>query len=205
MQTSTLVATPSLAGAGTRTHPHPRRIVASATPRDAPLVQRRSLAAMLAAVPVLLPASRALALIPDDDDEELIEKARANRKSRLASERATEKAYSRSSGFDKRELIPVQRAINSLGLTGKQLAAGEVSAAASTLSDGWTGDFRRAVESLSSSNSNAGAQVVNSLNALQSAATSGSLSTAKKEYVALVGSLESWASSAGIAGSLKGL
>jgi hypothetical protein len=57
---------------------------------------RRALAGLLAAVPVLLPASRALALIPDDDDEDLIEKARANRKNKLASERQTEKAFSRS-------------------------------------------------------------------------------------------------------------
>jgi hypothetical protein len=57
---------------------------------------RRALAGLLAAVPVLLPASRALALIPDDDDEDLIERARANRKNKLASERQTEKAFSRS-------------------------------------------------------------------------------------------------------------
>ena len=59
-------------------------------------VSRRALAGLLAAVPVLLPASRALALIPDDDDEELVEKARANRAKRLASERQTEQAFTRS-------------------------------------------------------------------------------------------------------------
>ena len=38
----------------------------------------------------------ALALIPDDDDEELVEKARANRAKRLAAERETQQAFSRS-------------------------------------------------------------------------------------------------------------
>ena len=56
----------------------------------------RELGGLLAAAPVLLSASRALALIPDDDDEELIEKARSNRKSRLASERVAEQKFSRT-------------------------------------------------------------------------------------------------------------
>lgn len=60
-------------------------------------VPRRALAGLLAAAPVLLPASRALALIPDDDDEELVERARANRAQRLASERQTQQAFARSS------------------------------------------------------------------------------------------------------------
>lgn len=59
-------------------------------------LSRRALASLLAAAPVLLPASRALALIPDDDDEELVEKARANRAKRLAAERETQQAFSRS-------------------------------------------------------------------------------------------------------------
>lgn len=61
------------------------------------VVPRRALAGLLAAAPVLLPASRALALIPDDDDEELVERARANRAQRLATERQTQQAFARSS------------------------------------------------------------------------------------------------------------
>ena len=62
-------------------------------------LQRRSLAGLLAAAPVLLPASRALALLPDDDDEELVEKAKAGRKARLAAERETQRAYERAAGY----------------------------------------------------------------------------------------------------------
>jgi hypothetical protein len=187
-------------------------VVSASFNKDAPTLQRRSLAALLAAVPALLPASRALAdLIPDDDDEELVEKARANRKNRLASEKQTQKAFSRSEGFvdgtEKRNLVPIQRAINSLGLTGKQLSAGDVSGAASTLSDSWAAEFPSAVNALSADSSakTSAGQVVSKLGDLKNAALSGSLGNAKKEYVALVGSLESWASAAGLTGAIKGL
>lgn len=60
-------------------------------------IQRRSLAALFAAI--ALPAGNALALIPDDDDEELVEKARANRKLKLNSEREAEKAFTRKAGY----------------------------------------------------------------------------------------------------------
>ncbi len=50
----------------------------------------------------------ARALIPDDDDEELIEKAKANRKSRLQTEKAAEKEYAKSGGFADSEVVAVQ-------------------------------------------------------------------------------------------------
>ena len=174
-------------------------------------MQRRSLAALLAAAPVMFPAARALALIPDDDDENLVEKARANRKNRLADEKEAEKTFAKAEGFvnesTKRDLVAIQRAVNSLGLAGKQLAAGEVAAAASTLSDSWAGEFGPAAELLSADGAvkASAAQVVAKLGDLKSAASSGSLASAKKEYVAVVSSFESWASAAGVASALKGL
>lgn len=174
-----------------------------------PTLQRRAMGALLTASPLLWYAQPATALIPDDDDEELVEKARANRKSRLANEKATEKAFSRSEGFvnreEKRELVPIQRAVNSLGLVGQQLAAGDVGNASNTLNGSWTTEFRSAAESLSPSNKTTVSQLASQLTALQQAASSGSLSDAKREYVAVVGSIQNWASQAGIAASLKGL
>lgn len=75
----------------------------------------------------------ALALIPDDDDEELIEKAKANRKSRLASEKAAEKEYAKSSGFADGEVVAVQIAVNKLAKSGEALAAGDLPAVAATV------------------------------------------------------------------------
>jgi hypothetical protein len=178
-------------------------------------MKRRGMAALLTASPLMWMAREvwsvppAFALIPDDDDEELVEKARANRKSRLANEKATEKAFSRSEGFvnreEKRDLIPIQRAVNSLGLVGQQLAAGDVGNASNTLSGPWTTEFRAAAESLSTSNKATISQLASQLTSLQQAAKSGLLSDAKREYVAVVGTLENWASQAGVAASLKGL
>ena len=50
----------------------------------------------------------AMALIPDDDDEELIEKAKANRKTRLQTEKVAEKEYAKSGGFADSEVVAVQ-------------------------------------------------------------------------------------------------
>jgi hypothetical protein len=189
-----------------------RATIVVATAQDAPpTLQRRSLTALLAALPVALPASRALALIPDDDDEELVERARANRKNRLASERQAEKAFTRSEGFvsktEQKDLVPVQRAVNSLALAGQQLAAGEVNAASATLSDGWTGDFKAAAQQLSFDGTAQASvsKLLSDLSALQDATKGGSLGDAKAKYVALVGSLQGWVSDAGIAGAIKGL
>ena len=62
--------------------------------------------------------SAAKALIPDDDDEELIEKAKANRKTRLQTEKVAEKEYAKSGGFADSEVVAVQvGAVLGLSLT----------------------------------------------------------------------------------------
>lgn len=186
-------------------------ITASALPSSEQKWQRRTLAALIASLPIALPASRALALIPDDDDEELVEKARANRKSRLASERQAEKVFSRAEGYadrsEKKEIIAVQRAVNSLALTGKQLASGDVSAAASTLSGGWVSDLSGVVSDLSLDGGAkaAGSRVISQIKDLQNTAKKGSLSDAKAGYVNVVGSFSEWTTAAGISDVLKGL
>jgi hypothetical protein len=77
----------------------------------------------------------ARALIPDDDDEELIEKAKANRKTRLASEKVAEKEYAKTGGFADGEVVAVQIAVNKLAKSGEALAAGDLPAVAATV--GW--------------------------------------------------------------------
>lgn len=82
----------------------------------------------------------ARALIPDDDDEELIEKAKANRKSRLAAEKTAEKEYAKSGGFADGEVVAVQIAVNKLARSGEALAAGDLPAVAATV--GYVFNFR---------------------------------------------------------------
>lgn len=55
-----------------------RAVAAHATPR----VSKRHVASMLAGIS-LSSAGSAIALIPDDDDEEMVNKAKANRAARL--------------------------------------------------------------------------------------------------------------------------
>lgn len=57
-----------------------------------------------------------MALIPDDDDEELIEKAKANRKTRLQTEKVAEKEYAKTGGFADSEVVAVQVSALSLAL-----------------------------------------------------------------------------------------
>lgn len=189
-------------------------VTVAATPeqQQAPwAIQRRSLAALLAAAPALLSSRSALALLPDDDDEELIQKARANRKTRLASEKAAEKAFTRAEGFTDRqlqkELVEVQVAVNSLARAGQQLADGQVGAAADILGGPWAGDFRRAAQELSASDAAraSAARVLSSLSDLQASAQRGALRDAKQSYVALVTSLQGWASDAAVKSEIKGL
>ncbi|GAB4823466.1 hypothetical protein N2152v2_010512 [Parachlorella kessleri] len=173
-------------------------------------LQRRSLASLLAAAPALLPASRALALLPDDDDEELIEKAKAGRKARLAAERETQRAYERAAGYvsraDEKSLISVQKAVNSLAKSGSQLEAGDLPGVASAVSEAAT-ELRSASSALSfdDASQSSADKLLASLSSLESAAKGGDARGAKKGFVAAVGALQSWVGNAGIKGSIKGL
>lgn len=120
----------------------PRRATAARAsseqaPEQLPQLRRRAaLAALLAGVPALGLAAPALALIPDDDDEDLVEKARANRRAKLAEEKATEREFERSAGYTKaleKDLIPVQKAVTALARAGAALEASDARAAASAL------------------------------------------------------------------------
>ncbi len=71
-----------------------------------------------------------MALIPDDDDEELIEKAKANRKQRLSEQRDTAKEFVKTEGFNQVELVSVQRAVNKLAKSAAELEAGNLPAVA---------------------------------------------------------------------------
>lgn len=75
----------------------------------------------------------ALALLPDDDDEDLVSKAKENRKSRLKSEITTQKQFARTEGFKDTSLAPLQKAVTQLARVGSQLSSGDVSAASGTL------------------------------------------------------------------------
>jgi len=136
----------------------------------------------------LIAVPGAKALIPDDDDEEMVMKARQNRKSKLAGERQAEKEFTRSEGFvdknSKKNLATVQLAVNALAKVGNALANGSVgdASAAAREIDAGVGDALKAL-SINASASSAAATTTAELNALLGALNSGDLAAAKKEYV----------------------
>lgn len=152
----------------------------------------------------------ARALIPDDDDEDMIEKAKANRKKRLAGERQAEKEFSRSEGFvdknAKQNLVVVQLAVNALAKVGGSLAQGSVEEANAAVGEVNINKLGGAIKSLSlnGESQGAGETVVSELSSLASALGSGSLSGAKKEYVDTVIALTDWTVKANVSG-LKGI
>ena len=86
------------------------------------LCRRAAIATLpLFAVAFALP-QRASALIPDEEDEDMLERAKANRKKRLVEQRGTTREFIREEGLKNQlldsELVPVQRAVNTLAKSG---------------------------------------------------------------------------------------
>ena len=82
------------------------------------------------------------ALVPDQDEEDdkLIQQAKANRGQRLKGEQATEANYSVSAGANKNgDITSIQRAINRLGKSGADLEAGNLKELAADIKYGTLG------------------------------------------------------------------
>jgi hypothetical protein len=148
----------------------------------------------------------ALALIPDDDDLELITKARANRSERLAKEKGAEAAFTNVEGFKVSPLAGAQAAVFVLQRAGAQLDAGDAQGAADTLNSG--ADFVQAfadsaarVSATAAAKASAAA-AAESLSALRQASASGD---AKAAFAGAARAVSAWARDAGVAGSLQGL
>lgn len=98
-------------------------VVCKATPEDAVACGRR---AMVAALPLfaaaLVTPRQAAALIPDEEDEEMLERAKANRQKRLLQQRETTREFLKEEGLKNgtlnQELVPVQKAVNQLAKSG---------------------------------------------------------------------------------------
>ncbi len=70
----------------------------------------------------------ARALIPDEEDTEMLEKAKANRRKRLEEQRETTREFLNAEGLENRlldqELVPVQRLVLDLAKTGECRSGG---------------------------------------------------------------------------------
>ena len=153
-----------------------------------------------------LKKNSALALIPDDDDLELISKARANRTQRLAREKGAEAAFTNAEGFKASPLAGAQAAVFTLQRAGAQLDAGDAQGAADTLNSGadfvQTFSASAAKVSASAAAKASAAEAAARLSALRQASVSGD---AKAAFAGAARAVAAWAKDAGVAGSLQGL
>lgn len=173
-------------------------------------LQRRA-ALGICLLPAFLSVPRANALLLDDEDEEMVEKAKANRSKRLAQQRETTRQFIKEEGLGDRrldqELVPVQKAVYQLAKSGSQLESGDLKAVSSTLSGSWVSDFEKAalLVSTSEDTKSSAASIFSQIGSLKSAAGSGDLKGSKQQFVAVVQAVQSWVSSSGLSGNLKGL
>jgi hypothetical protein len=184
----------------------PARGVACRAQREA--IDRRAALSALALLPAAFYAPRALALIPDEEDEEMVEKAKANRKAKLQQDKQVAREFLSGEGIkdvaDGKDLPIVQQAVFKLAEAGSKLEAGDVTAASAALSGAWLSSFAGASKGLSSTaTAQDGAQAVaDSLASLKAVADTGDLKGAKRQFVATVGPLRAatpiWAQQASL-------
>jgi hypothetical protein len=156
-------------------------------------------------------AFAALALIPDDDDLDLVVKARANRSARLSSEKTTEARFSAEGGAAKKvgPLAAAQKAVRKLSRSASALDAGSASDAAAALSGPWAADFAVAAAALSGDAASlagkAAAAAVAAVDAYVAVARAGDLAKSKAGFVTAATAVQGWAKAAGVAAQLTGL
>ncbi|EFJ52733.1 hypothetical protein VOLCADRAFT_120179 [Volvox carteri f. nagariensis] len=179
-------------------------VVCQATERH--VASRRAMLG-ISLLPALLYAPKALALIPDEEDEDLVEKAKANRRARLAQQRGVTRDFMTSENLKdvrlEQELVPVQKAVYKLAKSGSQLESGDLKGAANTLSEDWVAEFTSVASTVSGTD--AAGKLSSAIQGVQTAAASGDAAASKRQFVSLVSDLQSWASTTGLASSLKGL
>ena len=77
----------------------------------------------LAAASALIPAN-------DDEDEELVSKAKANRSKKLVEEKGTEQGFANTAGYGGATVTTVERGVKKLAKSGSELEAGNLTAVA---------------------------------------------------------------------------
>eukprot|EP01025_Chloroclados_australasicus_P033889 TRINITY_DN3466_c0_g1_i2.p1 TRINITY_DN3466_c0_g1~~TRINITY_DN3466_c0_g1_i2.p1 ORF type:complete len:222 (+),score=24.32 TRINITY_DN3466_c0_g1_i2:77-742(+) len=155
---------------------------------------------------------KAFALIPDDDDEELIERAKAKRSVRLLQQKEVQREFLSSEGLKDRsvqeQVASVQRVVIQLAKSGKALENGDAQTASTELLRAdWLSDFKVAADklSLTDGQKSKAEGVVKGLSGLVSVAGGSDLDAIKNSYVVAVDALQSWCNETGLAPSIKGL
>lgn len=189
--------------------PAQRIVLCQASRPQAVSVSRRNAMAAGAAVLPAVFSMPAFALIPDDDDEELLERAKARRAQRLKEELATERSFVKDEGFKSKTLDTniayVQNAVVTLSKAGAAIDSGDLSGMKATLGEkAWLVDLKKAIKGIAASDA-AKKDADTVLSGIASLSGASSIGAAKKSFVATAGALNEWAVATGIASSVKGL
>lgn len=146
----------------------------------------------------------AVAMILEEDDEELVLKAKANRAARLAQGRTVTREFLETEGIKNKqlalEIAPLQTGVYKLAKSGAKLTEGDVKAVANSMAEPWVADFIKASKGVGGSD-----VVADKVQALKTTSNKGDLNATKAAYVALVAELKAWSAANGVAGSLVGL
>jgi len=203
MATIMFASTVSSVKAVTRTS---RSVVRASAESKAPKavkapVSRRDTLALGASAVQLMVASKAWALIPgnDDEDEELLAKAKANRSERIQAERKLEKSYVTKNEYKlDSDSSKVQIAVFKMSKAGGLIEQGYLALAAEELGKGsWEADLKAA---------NLGKEpdaFLSAVAGLKKACTGGDAGAAKKAYVAAAKALEAFAQDTKTADAVK--
>ena len=159
-------------------------------------------------------ARPARALIPDDDDEVLLQRAKARRQQRIQTELQAEKDFVKSEGFtrtlaDKKELAAIQTAVNQMLAVGGALDAGDVRGAAALVAgagegEGWVGGLKQATFKIDKTD-NLKQEADGIFSGLSGISPAQGLDKSKASFVAAATSLQAWCNTAGVASSIQGL
>eukprot|EP00210_Caulerpa_lentillifera_P005127 g4899.t1 len=187
-------------------------LASSVTSSPDKLVCSRRGVASLTGLVFLYSVPDALALLPDDDDLDLVEKAKARRKSRLQKELESERQFVRSEGLraaeDAKLITSVQKAVFNLAKSGADIDSGELGEVSTLLSDDWIAEFETASKDLSTGvdgGPEGVKSILSGIASLQTAASKGNLADSKKLYIQVVDAMQDWTNRTGIQSKLKGL
>merc|ERR1712159_185263 len=154
-------------------------------------------------------ARAAYAILPDDDDEELIQRAKAKRASKIKTELATERNFVGITKPTEEEIKTVQLAVAKIVKTGALIEQGDTENAASvigTSSTPWASNLTSLAKRKSAgAASEPAGMMLSSLQVLQTSLMNSDDKKAKVAYSATASAMEDFIAAVGMKGSIKGL
>ena len=171
--------------------------------------RRGALSAGFGIVTAALFPSTAFALLPDDDDEELIKRAKEKRKNKIKEELATERNFVGLSKPTEEEIKTVQLAVAKMVKTGSLLEQGDLDTAATVIgnaSSPWASNLTSLAKRKSAGKATESAgMMLSSLSVLQESVMNGDDRKAKTSFAATASALEDFVDAIGMKSEIKGL